>query len=544
MANTVIQLKWSESTNTPSSLNVAEPAYSNSSNKLFIGLADNSVISIGGKYYTDIVDAATNNNTASTLVKRNASGNFSAGTITAALSGNATTASAWQTARNLGVSGDATGIVSVDGSAAANIPLTLASSGVTAATYGGATQIPTFAVDAKGRITSAANVALSTTFNFAGNTGTGTTSTGGTITVAGQNGGGITTTFTDATDTFGLTVDSTVVRTSGAQSIAGDLSVTGNLIVAGTQTFVNTSTVVTTDSLLKLGANNTVGDVIDIGFYGTSNTGSSVQYHGLVRQGSGGANAGAFYLFKNLGTDPTGNVVSYGSLTKADLHANLTGGTVTGLSSDIVVSDGGTGAGTFTAGQLLVGNGTNPLQSLANTGTAGTYGAQTHVPVLTTDGYGRVSGVSNTAIGGLDTSVLSSGILGVARGGTNNISYTTGAILQYNGSGIVSLANTGTAGTFGAQDYVPVITTDAYGRVSGVNNTAIGALNTSVLTAGTLGVARGGTGAASFSTNGVILSGASSTTALSALTSSTQGHVLQINASGVPIFAHLNGGSF
>ena len=37
-------------------------------------------------------NAATNANTASTIVKRNASGNFTAGTITAALSGNATTA--------------------------------------------------------------------------------------------------------------------------------------------------------------------------------------------------------------------------------------------------------------------------------------------------------------------------------------------------------------------------------------------------------------------------------------------------------------------
>ena len=59
MANTVIQLKWSETTATPASLNVAEPAYSNNSNKLFIGLAGNQVVAIGGKYYTDIVDAAT-----------------------------------------------------------------------------------------------------------------------------------------------------------------------------------------------------------------------------------------------------------------------------------------------------------------------------------------------------------------------------------------------------------------------------------------------------------------------------------------------------
>lgn len=47
------------------------------------------------------LDAATAQATASTLVMRDAGGNFSAGTITAALSGNATTATALQTARTI-----------------------------------------------------------------------------------------------------------------------------------------------------------------------------------------------------------------------------------------------------------------------------------------------------------------------------------------------------------------------------------------------------------------------------------------------------------
>lgn len=60
-------------------------------------------------------NAATNANTASTVVKRDGSGNFSAGTITAALSGNATTASTLQTARTIGG-------VSFNGSANINLP--------------------------------------------------------------------------------------------------------------------------------------------------------------------------------------------------------------------------------------------------------------------------------------------------------------------------------------------------------------------------------------------------------------------------------------
>jgi hypothetical protein len=47
---------------------------------------------IGGSYYTNIIDTAASANTASKLVLRDGSGNFSAGTITAALTGTASNA--------------------------------------------------------------------------------------------------------------------------------------------------------------------------------------------------------------------------------------------------------------------------------------------------------------------------------------------------------------------------------------------------------------------------------------------------------------------
>jgi hypothetical protein len=539
MANTVIQLKWSEVTSTPPSLNVAEPAYSNTSNKLFIGLGDNSVVAIGGKYYTDTVDAATSANTSSTIVKRGSDGGFNATYMYGSLYGNANTATTLATSRNITLTGDASGSASFNGSADATITVDLSDTGVVAGTYGGGNQIPTFTVDAEGRLTAAANVSISTAFNFAGNTGTGATSSGGTVTIVGENGGGITTSFVDGTDTFGIAVDNTVVRTTGG-TISGDLAISGNLIVSGNQIVNDVETIRVEDSLIQLAANN-AGDALDIGLFG-SYVSSGTKYTAFFRDATDGN-----YKLMTGGTEQpsAGNTVNVSAFSRATLDTNITGGTVSGLSSAIAVADGGTGASSFTAGRMLVGNGAGPLQALANTGTAGTYGAQTHVPVITTDAYGRVSSVSNTAIGGLDTSALASGTLSIARGGTNNTSYTAGAMLQYNGSGIVSLANTGTAGTYGSSSTIPVITTDAYGRVSSVTDTAISSLNTSVLTAGTLGVNRGGTGAASFTVKGVIVSNQSSTTgAMSALASSTEGHVLQIDNSGVPTFGHLNGGSF
>jgi len=537
MANTTIQLKYSNATATPVSLAQGETAYSNNSNKLFIGLSSGSIVAIGGSYYTGLIDAATDANTASAIVKRDASGIFSATAVRASLYGNANTAAAWQTARTIGVSGDANGTVSIDGSANANIPLTLGNSGVTAGTYGGSTQIPTFAVDAKGRITSAANVALSTTFNFAGNTGTGTTSTGGTVTIVGTNGGGITTTFTDGTDTFGVAVDATVVRTTGG-TISGDLAVTGNLVISGNTITQDVETIRTEDSLITLAANN-AADAIDIGFVGKYVSGTT-KYTGLVKQAGGN-----FFLFQNIPNDPTTNALATGSATAANtatLRANLTGGTVSSLASAIGVSDGGTGATSFTAGQRVGYNGTN-LVSIANTTTTVTGGLSTAntISSITYNAYGDITTYTGAAIA-IDAGQVTSGTLPIARGGTNQTSFTNG-IVAYNGTSLATLANTGTAGTYANAAYVPVITTDAYGRVSAVTNTAI-AIDTSAITSGTLGVTRGGTGSASFTANGVIYGGLTSTSALLSVASSTEGHVLQINTSGIPTFGMLNGGSF
>ena len=599
MANTVIQLKYSETTAAPTTLNVAEPAYSNTSGKLFIGQAGNQVIAIGGRYYTQLLENAASANTANTIVKRDTAGIFSATAIYASLFGNANTASTWATARTIGVSGDANGTVSIDGSANANIPLTLGSTGVSAGTYGGVTQIPTFSVDAKGRITSAANVSISTTLNIAGDAGTDAVALA-TDTITFKGGDGITTAVTAANTTVIIDVDNTVVRTSGAQSISGDLSVTGNLTITGTTTTVNTSTVTTTDSLIKLATNNTVGDVLDIGFYGQANTGSSVTYHGLVRQA-----AGNFFLFKGLVTDPTSNVLATGSLTAANtatLRANITGGTVSSLASAIAIADGGTNQTSFTNG-IVAFNGT-ALATLANTGTAGSYGSASAVPVITTDAYGRVSAVTNTAIA-IDASAVTTGTLPIARGGTNGTSFTSSQRVIFDGTKLASQANTGYTLTGGvaAGNTITSLTVNQYGEVSAVTAAEI-AIAASQVTSGTLAVARGGTGLASYAvgdiifasgattlaaladvaTGNVLISGGVTTapsygkvgltthvsgtlavgnggtgntaltlngvvlgqgsSALTTVVSSTEGHVLQISSGGVPTFAHLNGGSF
>jgi hypothetical protein len=81
-------------------------------------------LSISG---TTLASDATNANTPSTIVARDASGNFSAGTITAALSGNASTATALATGRTISLTGDVTGTSgSFDGTGNVSITATVA----------------------------------------------------------------------------------------------------------------------------------------------------------------------------------------------------------------------------------------------------------------------------------------------------------------------------------------------------------------------------------------------------------------------------------
>ena len=160
----------------------------------------------------------------------------------------------------------------------------------------------------------------------------------------------------------------------------------------------------------------------------------------------------------------------------------------------VVVHDGTTAGGnplikanaSITTGQILTSNGSH-LLALSNTGTAGTYGNASFIPVVTTDAYGRVSSVTNTAIA-ISSGVVT-GVMSFAQGGANATSYTTGQFLTSNGTAFVSVANTGTAGTYANAAYIPVITTDAYGRVSAVTNTAV-AIDTAAITSGTLADAR------------------------------------------------------
>ena len=202
----------------------------------------------------------------------------------------------------------------------------------------------------------------------------------------------------------GLAVNTNI--TANSATIHHNLSVGGDLSVTGTLTTINVATLSVRDSLIQLASNNVLSDVLDIGFFGNYNDGTS-EFTGLFRD----ASDGLYKLFDSLTDAPT-TVVNTGdaSFKQATLKAFLDSGalitnttvtniTATGslsvalvantltLSTALGAASGGTGFNTYSAGDLLTGSGS----SLAKL-TLGTAGQVLQVSDSTTLIYGGLDG--------------------------------------------------------------------------------------------------------------------------------------------------------
>ena len=568
ISNTSILIKRSQTTGKPTSLNQGELAYSYLSNTLFFGtVGGNGVVNVGGQYYTSTVDAATNANTVSTLVKRDTNGAFYG-----QLYGNANTATTLQNSQNFSVSGgDITAsAVGFNGSSGVTLNASLNNvNGLSSGSVGSSTSIPVIQYGANGRILAVSSAAIATSFTVSDGVNSNTVNGGSTLTFKANSASGITTAV-NSNETVYFGVDNTLLRsntTQGAQTVSSDLllpsnSITvggtitaQNLAISGNITFANAiSTLNITDPMIYLAANNS-GNLVDIGmvghFVGTGHTGdtSHYQHTGFVRDYTDNK----WKLFSNVAVEPTTTITfdsnSYYDVIKVG-GVDASSGNITAvnaitansltLSTALPIASGGTNSSSYGQNGLLFYNGTSFLTS-ANVTAYTSNGSSSYVPVISTNALGQVTSISNTAIA-IDTSQIVSGTLPLTRGGTGATSFTNGQIIIGDGTtSLISLANSSysNTGTYGANTTLSTLTIDAYGRVTAAAWQAISGLT----------VSQGGTGQSSFTTNGLTYgngSGALQVTAAAGTSDQTwSNQIMTVTNSGVPTWTTtMDGGTF
>ena len=274
----VIRIKRSSVTGNPATLAAGELAYSNLTNNgsnggdfLYIGMgsetsgnAANHFV-IGGKYFTDMLDHTPGTLTASSGLIVDASSKLdnlkvdnldlngntisstdTNGNITLTPNGtgklvlnnpyiNGTTDTLAEFIYDTvggAVTGTASQILVTNNDGGNTSTISLINTAVTAGSYGSATAIPTFTVDAQGRLTAASTASITTSLGIAGDTGTDTIALAtDTLTFAG--GTGITSTVTSATNTVDFSIDNTVATLDGTQTLTNKTIAAGSNTISG-----------------------------------------------------------------------------------------------------------------------------------------------------------------------------------------------------------------------------------------------------------------------------------------------------------------------
>ena len=572
MSGTVIITKYSTSTGSPASdaLAVGEQAYSFNSDKLFIGETSGGAVvarTIGGQFFTDMMDHTAGTLTASSAVIVDANSkinNFNIGNIT--VTGATNTISSTNTNGNIVITPNGSGEVIIDGLVH---PQADGTAGQFLKTDGSgnldfATVVSSFTIAADSG--SADTVNTGETLTFTGGSGIDTSVANNAITISGEDASttnkGV---ASFATADFAVSSGAVTIKALGvsnaqlAGSIANAKLVNDGITIGSTDTSLG-------DTITALpGLTQVVVDDITIDGSVVSTTAGNTSIS-LTPHGTGTVTVPSGYQGRSgFTSDSLANKAYVDSVANGlDVKASVRVATTANLGATY-----SNGAGTLTnsgsQAALAIDGVTLIAQDrvLVKNQTAG---AQNGFYKVTTVGDGSSNWVLTRTPDADAASELTAGAFTFAEEGTANgdngyVLSTDGAVTlgttaitfeQFSGAGQITAGNGltkngNTIDAVGTSNRISVAADTIDISTSYVGQTSITTLGTiagSAQWAATdVAVAHGGTGLSAFTGNGVLIANAAGT-ALDFETG-TQYQVMGFNSSGVPTaVGTIDGGTF
>ena len=572
MSGTVIITKYSTSTGSPASdaLAVGEQAYSFNSDKLFIGETSGGAVvarTIGGQFFTDMMDHTAGTLTASSAVIVDANSkinNFNIGNIT--VTGATNTISSTNTNGNIVITPNGSGEVIIDGLVH---PQADGTAGQFLKTDGSgnldfATVVSSFTIAADSG--SADTVNTGETLTFTGGSGIDTSVANNAITISGEDASttnkGV---ASFATADFAVSSGAVTIKALGvsnaqlAGSIANAKLVNDGITIGSTDTSLG-------DTITALpGLTQVVVDDLTIDGSVVSTTAGNTNIS-LTPHGTGTVTVPSGYQGRSGFTaDSLANKAYVDSVANGlDVKASVRVATTANLAATY-----SNGAGTLTnsgSQAALAIDGVTLLVTQRVLVKNQTAAAQNGFYKVTTVGDGSTNWVLTRTPDADAASELTAGAFTFAEEGTANgdngyVLSTNGAVTlgttaitfeQFSGAGQITAGNgltkngntidaVGTANRITVAADTIDISTSYVGQTS---ITTLGTIATGTWAATDVAVAHGGTGLSSFTGKGVMIANDAGT-AMSFVTGSSQYHVLGFNSSGVPTATTtIDGGTF